>query len=94
MAFISGDSDGEMVLDKSDGVLNNELPSTADPLKYNADVPQNNELFKIIILDKNGEPQVDADGNLTKVKLQIQTILKVVTMSPFQTREAMRNGIG
>ena len=66
-AFITEDSDGEVVMDTSDGELNDELPSTPDPLKYDADVPQNDVPFMVIILDENGEPQLDADGNLVKV---------------------------
>ena len=41
-AFISGNSNGEIAMDKSDGELNDELLRTPYPLKYNADVPQNN----------------------------------------------------
>ena len=66
-AFISEDSDGEVVIDISDGELNDELPSTPDPLKYDANVPQNDVPFRVIILDKNGEPQLDSDSNLLKV---------------------------
>ena len=58
MASISGDSDGETGMDTSDGALNNELPSTPDPLKYDADVPQNNILFKVISLKSEYEQVV------------------------------------